>query len=69
MMWKEKNYLNRFDLDWQHIADMDEVERIDANQVSQQEFIQRFESPYKPVVIVGATDDWQANQKWTLEVI
>ena len=67
-MWREKNYANRFDLDWQHVADFDRVERIDANEVSEKEFTERFETLYKPVVITGATDHWQAKQKWTLEV-
>jgi hypothetical protein len=32
------------------------------------EFIEDFESKSKPVVILGAQEDWTANQKWTIEV-
>ncbi|KXJ79915.1 hypothetical protein RP20_CCG027550 [Aedes albopictus] len=32
-----------------------------------QEFIDRFESIYKPVVIEGITEEWKAEYKWTLE--
>ncbi len=28
----------------------------------------RFEKPYRPVVVTGATDRWPAQQKWTVEV-
>lgn len=45
----------------------DSVERIHVKDVSPQEFIDRFESVYKPVVIEGIQDGWKAQYKWTLE--
>lgn len=45
----------------------DNVERINVNEVSSQEFIDRFEKLYKPVVIEGMQEGWKANQKWTVE--
>jgi len=47
---------------------VDNVERIHVNKVSREEFIERYEKIYKPVVIQGAQDQWSANQKWTSEV-
>jgi len=44
----------------------DTVERIDVNEVSIEEFIERYEKPYKPVVITGVQKTWNANHKWTL---
>ena len=43
------------------------MERIDVDEVSPQEFIRRYEAPYKPVVIQGAQDQWNARFKWTLQ--
>ena len=36
-------------------------------QVSKQEFIDKYEQPYNPVVITGVQDNWAAREKWTLE--
>ena len=63
--WSEKNYHLNFDLDWRSVNDT--MERIHVDKVDTEEFISRFEKPYKPAVIVGVTDKWQANEKWTLE--
>ena len=46
---------------------IDTVERINVHDVSPDEFIERWEKPYKPVVIRGVQDDWSASCKWTLE--
>ena len=46
----------------------DQMERIHVKEVSPAEFIRRYEAPYKPVVILGVQDDWNASYKWTLQV-
>ena len=64
--WSEQRYAKNFDLSWDSIDD--KIERINVKDVSPDEFIKRFEAPYKPVVIHGVQDEWQALNKWTLEV-
>ncbi len=64
--WSEQNYARNFDLSWSHVRD--EIERIHVKDVSPKEFIDKFEAPYKPVVILGAQDEWKALEKWTKEV-
>lgn len=44
------------------------VDRIDVENVSPEEFVERYEQPYKPVVIKGLQKHWRASYKWTLEV-
>lgn len=39
-----------------------------VHDVSVEEFIEKFEKIYKPVVITGVTDNWKALCKWTLSV-
>lgn len=63
--WTQLGYVNQFD---KFRLVEDNIERIDVNQVSPQEFIEKFEKPYKPVVIRGIEDSWKARQKWTLDV-
>jgi histone arginine demethylase JMJD6 len=45
----------------------DTVTRINYDEVSKEEFIERFEKPGQPVVILGCTEGWKANAEWTLE--
>ena len=64
--WTRLNYAVSFDCSPRRVADT--AVRIDYDQVSEQDFIERFERPNLPVVICGATHEWRANQRWTLEV-
>jgi len=64
-LWIERRHAVNFDLTWEKVND--QLERIHTSQVSPQEFIQRYEKPYKPVVILGVMEDWNARYKWTLQ--
>ena len=46
----------------------DTCQRISVAEVSETVFIERYEKPGHPVVIVDAQQDWQATKKWTIEV-
>ncbi|XP_057365500.1 bifunctional arginine demethylase and lysyl-hydroxylase JMJD6-like [Daphnia carinata] len=45
----------------------DSALRISVDKVSPQEFIDRFERPYLPVVILDVQREWMANYKWTIQ--
>nr|CAG4644819.1 EOG090X06UY [Leptodora kindtii] len=61
--WVERSYYKNFHSFTQF---GDNVERIEASQVSPEEFIAKYEKTYKPVVICGVQKDWMANYKWTI---
>ncbi|MCL4130174.1 UNVERIFIED_CONTAM: hypothetical protein GTU68_008868, partial [Idotea baltica] len=63
--WTLLDYKNKFDTSIDIVKDG--VDRIDVGEVSVQEFIEKYEKPYLPVVIRGVTNHWKANYKWTLE--
>lgn len=63
--WTMFNYYRTFNLS--HDVIKDTCERIDYNLVDEASFIERYEKPGIPVVIVNGQLDWQANKKWTIE--
>lgn len=64
--WHKLNYYKNFDLSYENLPD--NIDRIDANQCSVEEFIENYESKSKPVIICNSQTDWQAKEKWTLDV-
>lgn len=66
--WTELQYYAKFNVSPKAVKQSPEVERIHVKDVSPEEFIEKFEKPYKPVVILGCTEEWKANYKWTPHV-
>ncbi len=64
MKWCVKSFIENKNLP---VFVQDNVERVDTQRLSPEEFIQRFEKPYKPVVLLNCQDSWPAREKWTLE--
>lgn len=47
---------------------VDNIERIHVNDLTVEQFIERYESGHKPVIIQGVADKWQANTEWQIKV-
>ncbi|XP_069700309.1 bifunctional arginine demethylase and lysyl-hydroxylase PSR isoform X1 [Periplaneta americana] len=62
--WTALEYVDHFD---SFSSVNDNVERIHIKDFPPSEFIEKYESQYKPVVICGIQDHWKAKHKWTLE--
>jgi histone arginine demethylase JMJD6 len=63
--WYEHRYSVTFDCSLTSFPESTCIERIHVKDVSPEEFIERFERPYIPVVILGAQEHWKANYKWS----
>ncbi|KAL8614245.1 Bifunctional arginine demethylase and lysyl-hydroxylase JMJD6-A [Nucella lapillus] len=63
--WYCNHYAETFDLSLGTVKD--NVERVDATQLSLDEFVSRYERTYTPVVLTHGQRDWPANYKWTLD--
>lgn len=48
---------------------VDYIMRVHRNDLSERDFIERFERPGRPVIIKGLTDSWGAKQRWTLKAL
>lgn len=64
--WYTYNYAENFDLRKEKVKD--NVQRIDASQMSAEEFREKYEQTYTPVVITNCQKDWAASYKWNLRV-
>ena len=64
--WDRFNYANNFDVGLHTVHD--NVDRIDSRFVSVEEFQQKYEKTYTPVVIVNDQLDWPATKKWFTNV-
>ncbi|XP_035724829.1 bifunctional arginine demethylase and lysyl-hydroxylase PSR-like [Vespa mandarinia] len=62
--WTQHGYSKKFETFWNF---QDNVERIDESIVVTEEFIEKYEKPYKPVIIQGVQTGWKAQHKWTIE--
>ena len=63
--WTKHNFHATFDLSFDCFTD--NVPRISCNEISHEEFIEKYERPLKPVVITNFMDSWPAMRRWTLE--
>eukprot|EP00794_Sanderia_malayensis_P016766 gene16766-18460_t len=45
----------------------DNVQRIDVRQISEDEFVEKFDKPKIPVVMTHVQDHWMAGKKWRVE--
>ncbi|XP_033098944.1 bifunctional arginine demethylase and lysyl-hydroxylase JMJD6-like [Anneissia japonica] len=63
--WERHNYYDYFDCGLESFQD--NATRVDARCTSEEEFVDKFEKPMLPCVIVHCQDNWQAEKKWTLE--
>uniref|UniRef100_A0A0A9WP03 Bifunctional arginine demethylase and lysyl-hydroxylase JMJD6 n=4 Tax=Lygus hesperus TaxID=30085 RepID=A0A0A9WP03_LYGHE len=61
--WTSMGFANNFT---RFMTVNDCMERIDVNEISKEQFIEFYEKPYNPVVIMGVQNNWSARQKWTL---
>ena len=44
----------------------DTIERVNYNELSEKEFLQRYEFGSKPVIIKGVADNWPGLKNWKL---
>ncbi|XP_017774027.1 PREDICTED: bifunctional arginine demethylase and lysyl-hydroxylase PSR [Nicrophorus vespilloides] len=62
--WTQMGYADDFAGFWDF---EDNCDRVIESDCSMADFVDKYESKYKPVVIQGSQDNWKAQKKWTLE--
>ncbi|CAJ0579825.1 unnamed protein product, partial [Mesorhabditis spiculigera] len=61
--WETLGYASNYSLPPLH----DNIIRLDGQQLSVEEFREKYERPGIPVLLSGLTEGWLANEKWTTE--
>jgi hypothetical protein len=46
----------------------DEIERVDAKDITVNEFKEKYEKGDRPVIITGLSEKWPAHENWTFAV-
>jgi hypothetical protein len=46
----------------------DTIERINVDDITFEEFIEKYEKGSRPVIIKGVVSQWQAKSKWQIKV-
>lgn len=46
----------------------DTIERIHVDDMTFEEFVEKYERGSKPVIIQGVVDSWSAKHEWTVKV-
>lgn len=64
--WSQHGYSKNFQPFWEF---QDNAERVDESTMTMDDFVEKYEKPYKPVIIRGVQNGWKAQYKWTIEVI
>jgi histone arginine demethylase JMJD6 len=64
--WIQHGYSKNFEKFWKF---QDNAERINESDVTTEQFVERYEKPYKPVIIQGVQNVWRAQHKWTIKVV
>ena len=64
--WRWQEYAKNFDLSLSRIKD--DVERVDGRKITPEEFMEKYEKNYAPVVLTNVQNKWPATQKWMKEV-
>jgi len=65
--WRKFGFYESFCTSTEGIVE--NIPRVDGNQITIKKFIEKFESTYTPCVISNLLHTWPANEKWTLKVI
>ena len=67
--WTKHNFVSDFDMSLEDTIARDNVQRVDVRQISQDEFVEKYDIPKVPAVLTHVQDHWLARKKWTKEVI
>ncbi|VDN01546.1 unnamed protein product [Thelazia callipaeda] len=66
--WSSAKYHRTFELLSEGLT-KDNIERVDASELTVEQFVENYESRHVPVILTGLTSSWPATKKWTLPTL
>lgn len=66
--WEPHRIVQNDSIDLDLNNSKDTIQRVDFNDITIEEFRERFEKPGVPCIITGLTNNWAAQTKWTIPV-
>jgi len=64
--WEPHKIVENDSINFEITSNLDNIQRVDANEITIEEFRKHFETTGIPVILTGLINKWQANSKWTI---
>ena len=68
--WQRNRHYETFDFSQlESIPTSPELDKLHVTSITPEEFLEKYENQYKPLLLTGVMDNWPGFHNWSLDVI